>query len=124
MGKFRIEIEKLKSIQHMDISFELNKGVYAITGINGVGKSTFFNVMAKLVYRSALLSYFPKDGCQDTKITYEFNGVINTWGKPNNQWARMNKDEKNELFYSGIYEASIIYGNRFVDADRKKNTPH
>ncbi|MRF66108.1 AAA family ATPase [Escherichia coli] len=121
MDKFNIKIKNLKSIKDMDISFDLKKGVYAITGINGVGKSTFLNVMAKLVYRSALISYFPRDGGKDSKIVYEYKGVVNEWVKPAGQWVRKNKNEQaEELFYSGIYEASIIYGNRFVDADRKK----
>lgn len=104
----------------MSIEFEMNKGVYAITGINGVGKSTFMNVMAKLVYKSALMSYFPKDVCKDSEVKYEFNGVINEWIKSNGSWMRKNKHENVELFFPGIYEASIIYGNRFIDADRKK----
>lgn len=119
MNKLNIKIKNLRTIKDLDISLSLEKGVYAISGINGVGKSTFFNVMAKLVYRAALKSYFAKDGDSTSEVEYRYGDTVNVWHKQSGQWrSKFKKD--GELFFSGIYEASIIYGNRFVDADKKK----
>lgn len=119
MNLLNIKISNLRTIKSLDISLNLNRGVYAISGINGVGKSTFFNVMSKLVYRSALISYFAKDGDSSTEVEYSHGDMINTWHKQSGQWRAKNK-RGGELFFPGIYEASIIYGNRFIDADKKK----
>jgi predicted ATPase len=119
LNTLSISIKNLRTIKNLNVDLALTKGVYAVTGINGVGKSTFFNAMAKLVYRAALMSYFAKDGINDTEITYTYNNLKNTWVKENGQWRRKNKDGE-EIFFSGIYEASMIFGNRFIDADKKK----
>lgn len=119
MNLLNIKIKNLRTIKKLDISLSLKRGVYAISGINGVGKSTFFNVMAKLVYRSALISYFAKDGDSSTEVEYSYDNIFNSWHKQSGQWRAKDRTG-GELFFSGIYEASIIYGNRFIDADKKK----
>ena len=111
----KLHIENLKNIRSVKLELPFNKGLYAITGINGIGKSTIFSALSKIVYRGALQNYFKNDGDQSTKITYSLNGRDNVWIKKFG-WQRENPEESYEIFLNGIYEGSLIYGNRFTDA--------
>ena len=64
----------MKSIQSIEIELPFKKGVYAITGSNGIGKSTLLNVLSKLVYKGALKAYLHYDGTPDSKIVYIVEG--------------------------------------------------
>ncbi|MEB6668562.1 AAA family ATPase [Acinetobacter vivianii] len=111
-----VKIENLKSIENLDISLPFEKGLFAISGENGIGKSTLFSVFSKLVYRGALSSYFSKSGNSSTRITFELNGCKNIWTK-NPNWQRL-ENEHAEIFINGFYEGSLIYGKRFSDANK------
>lgn len=114
-----LKIENLKSIQSVEIELPFKKGVYAITGSNGIGKSTLLNVLSKLVYKGALKAYLHYDGTPDSKIVYIVEGKKNTWIKTPQQWQRdRTESDSEEIFFKGIYEASLIYGNRFSDASK------
>ena len=67
-----LEINNLRSIKDFKISLPIKKGVYAITGSNGIGKSTVLNALSKVVYKSALNSYFKFDGDENSKIRYSY----------------------------------------------------
>ncbi|MGX2951698.1 ATP-binding cassette domain-containing protein, partial [Ursidibacter sp. B-7004-1] len=118
--EIKIEIENLKNIKNLQLTLPICKGVYAITGSNGVGKSTTLNVLAKLVYKGALNSYFKFDGNQNSKITYYYQDKINRYIRAPQQWIVDNKDSRNsdEIYFKGLYEGSLIYGNRFSDAHK------
>lgn len=109
-----LEINELKSISEFRIALPLNKGLYAITGENGVGKSTIFAALSKLVYKMALQNFFRKDGGAKTSITFRFAGVENRWEKPLG-WVRADTNAS-EIFFDGFYEGSLIFGSRFSDA--------
>lgn len=120
----KVSIKNLRNVSNMNISIKISNGVSAVCGINGVGKSTLFSVLSRTVYKNALRSYFSKDGSDQTEIVFEFNGKTNIWKKKIN-WVRED-DGDGEIFFSGIYEASIIFGNRFSDAQTssKRNSLH
>lgn len=111
-----VKIEKLKGIEKIDLCLPFEKGLFAVCGENGVGKSTIFTVLSKLVYKGALTSYFRNEGHAQTKITFKLEGNTNTWTKSLN-WTR--DDEDDEIKLNGFFEGSLIYGNRFSDADKK-----
>jgi hypothetical protein len=112
-----LEIKNLRSIIDFKISLPIKKGVYAITGSNGTGKSTILNALSKIVYRSALNSYFKFDGDENSKIRYSYKDKKISYIKTPQQW-QASQDENDDIFFKGIYEASLIYGNRFSDADK------
>ena len=56
----RIQIEKLKGINKIDIDLPINPGTYAITGQNGCGKSSLMDVISKLFYDDVFNTYFHK----------------------------------------------------------------
>lgn len=112
-----LEINNLRSIKDFKISLPIKKGVYAITGSNGIGKSTVLNALSKVVYKSALNSYFKFDGDENSKIRYSYKDKQISYIRTPQQW-QASQDEKDDISFKGIYEASLIYGNRFSDANK------
>jgi DNA repair ATPase RecN len=82
-----LDILNVKNITNLKISLPYKKGLYAITGINGIGKSTIFTALAKLVYKSALDKYLKFDGDGTSKIAYTLDGVTNVFEKTD-KWKR------------------------------------
>ena len=113
-----LEIENVKNIKKVSLSLPFSKGLYAVTGVNGIGKSTIFSALSRVVYRGALQNYFRNDGAENSRITYRLRGVENIWEKRIG-WQRSNPGEK-EIFLNGVFEGSLIYGNRFSDAHVSK----
>ncbi|WP_439894702.1 AAA family ATPase [Pseudomonas syringae] len=113
----KLEINNLRDIKKFAIEIPFRKGVYAITGENGIGKSTIFSVLSRLVYKGALTSFFRNDGDSSSEVVFHYGGKINTWVKSPN-WKR--KDADDEIFADGIYEGSIIFGQRFTDLHKSK----
>ncbi|MER0170683.1 MAG: hypothetical protein DU489_08785 [Nitrosomonas sp.] len=113
-----LEMENVKGIKKIKLSLPFSKGLYAITGINGIGKSTIFSALSKVVYRGALKNYFRNDGNENSKIIYRLNGIENIWLRRIG-WQCANPDEQ-KIFCHGVFEGSLIYGNRFSDAHVSK----
>jgi ATPase involved in DNA repair len=113
----KLTINNLREINNFSMELPFHKGVYAITGENGIGKSTIFSVLSKVLYRGALTSFFRNDGDNSTSVVYELNNIKNTWIKSPN-WRRSDTDT--EIFIDGTYEASIIFGKRFTDLHKSK----
>ncbi len=113
-----LEIENVKNIKSVKLSLPFSKGLYAVTGVNGIGKSTIFSALSRVVYKGALKNYFRNDGTENSKIIYRLNGDENIWEKRIG-WQRANPSAK-EIFLNGVFEGSLIYGNRFSDAHVSK----
>lgn len=109
-----LEIKNIRGIKHFTIEIPIESGLFAITGENGIGKSTVFRALSKIVYRAALQKFFPRDGNSNSTIKFSHAGKTNTWTKPLS-WQRNDSKDK-EIFFDGSYEGSLIFGNRFADA--------
>jgi len=88
-----------------------------VSGENGIGKSTIFSALSKVVYRGALMNYFKNIGDSSSEITYKYQGKVNTWTK-NPNWKRTDNNE--EIRFFGTFEASILFGNRYADIHKSK----
>ncbi|MGY8858136.1 MAG: AAA family ATPase [Pseudomonadales bacterium] len=113
-----VKIKNLRGIKDISLDLPFEKGLIAICGENGVGKSTLFTALSKLVYRGALIKYFRNEGGEETKISFELDGRKNVWTKKIN-WIREDSSE-DEIILNGFFEGSLIYGKRFSDADTSK----
>ena len=114
MKKLRVEIKSLKNFQYVAMELPMEKGLYAITGANGTGKSTIMRAIAKLVQRSAYNKFQHQDYNSDTLIKLEYDGVVNQWKRENGTWKC---DSEKPISIQGFYEGSIIHGTRFCDAN-------
>ena len=85
MSNIQLKIENLKSIRLLNVELAYERGLYALTGENGVGKSTIFAVLSKLVYQGALHKYFRNEGDISTRITFNIDGVENKKNKKPNK---------------------------------------
>ena len=109
-----IRIENLKNINFIELNIPIKKGLYAITGSNGSGKSTIMTVFSKVVRQSAFSRFQPHDYSSQSKITISYNGIDNIWTKANRGWSCNTGDI---ISFQGFYEGSIIHGMRFSDAN-------
>ena len=118
MTMLKIEVENVRSLDSFKLELPFQSGLHAIAGENGIGKSTIFSCISKFVYRGSLRSYFRSDGNASSRITYEFEGLTNSWIKQPN-WKRDDEGD-DEILIDGFYEGSLIFGSRFADAHYSK----
>ncbi len=109
-----LKIEHLKNINVIELNLPIEKGLYAITGANGTGKSTIMTVISKVVRNSAFNIFQPHDYSSNSKITISYDGKENTWTKVGRGWSCSSNDI---ISLKGFYEGSIIHGMRFIDAN-------
>lgn len=114
MSNLNIKITKLKNIDSLNMTLPIERGLFALTGANGTGKSTIMRVISKLVHGSAYNKFQTQDYNTETKISLAYNGVINEWVRINNAWEC---NSSNIISIKGFYEGSIIHGTRFSDAN-------
>lgn len=114
MGVLNIEITKLKNIDSFKLSLPIKKGLYALTGANGTGKSTIMRVISKLVRASVYNAFQAQDYNDDTRIVLEYGGKRNIWRRGKKDWSC---DFFEPIRIPGFYEGSIIHGTRFSDAN-------
>lgn len=107
-----MKINKIKSIESFEFDIPLIRGLYALTGANGTGKSTILSCAATSFYNPLMYSYFgaPRNG---TKIEFDFGDKKRTISSNRGRWF----DAQGNLGITGFYEGSLIYGNRFKDVD-------
>ena len=117
----KIKIHKLKSIEDLTIDLPINKGLYAITGQNGCGKSTVVGCASAAFYDPHLNEYFGHTE-NDSYIEFEYNGNHRKWYKYYNvKKHRMMWGHKGGFIgVNGFFEGSLIFGNRFKDTSFDK----
>ncbi len=107
--KLKMTINKIKSIENLEISLPIEKGLYAITGQNGSGKSTVVTCASSVFFNMKMNDYFGITE-PDSSINFELNGATRSWNKDGNKWF---KRSNGNMSLKGFYEGSIIFGNRF-----------
>lgn len=108
----KMHIHRIKCIEDLSLSLPMEKGLYAITGQNGSGKSTIAACTSTAFYYFRKQDFFGETD-YDAYISFEFNG----------NKMKYSKDSKGEWSYGhgknlhlhGFYEGSLIYGIRFRD---------
>ncbi|MBQ6128699.1 MAG: AAA family ATPase [Lachnospiraceae bacterium] len=108
----RMIIHNVKNIDDFEFEIPTQKGLYALTGENGAGKSTVISCAATAFYVPSLFDYFgdPRDGAT---ISFEFDGRRRNITANDDKWI----NPKGQLKITGFYEGSIVFGNRFKDID-------
>lgn len=112
--ELKMEINNVKSIEHLKFVFPLENGLYAITGENGSGKSTLVACASAVFFRMPMYEYFGHPN-QEASIIFELEGTTRSWSYQNKKWSGDSSKEKMKL--GGFYEGSIIFGNRFKDTN-------
>ncbi len=107
-------IKKIKSVDYLEIHLPVQRGLYAITGTNGSGKSTVVTCAASAFYNMYMSDYFGKTD-DDAQISFELDGNTKVWKKSGGRWT--DPIIVGYINLKGFYEGSIIYGNRFRNAN-------
>lgn len=111
-----MKIHKIKCISELTVEFPVEKGLYAITGQNGSGKSTIVACASSVFFNLRMNDYFGKTD-NDAYIDFELDGAKRSWNKINEKWKRRFTGTMN---IKGFYEGSLIFGNRFKDTSYDK----
>lgn len=107
--KLKVKIQKIKSIENLEIDLPIEKGLYAITGQNGSGKSTVVTASSCVFFTLPMNDYFGKTE-DDARIDFELDGASRSWFKENGKWKKFSDGK---MSIKGFYEGSLIFGNRF-----------
>lgn len=107
--KLKMTINKIKSINNLTIELPVDKGLYALTGQNGAGKSTVATCASSVFFNMTMNDYFGQTP-PDSFINFEYNGATKEYKKASGKWIT-NKTGYIDL--KGFYEGSLIFGNRF-----------
>lgn len=115
--KLNLHIYKIKSIGDLQISFPIEKGLYAITGQNGSGKSTVVACTSRAFFNMKMEDYFGEMD-SDAFIKCELGGIFRHWYKDaNNKWQHRSNGH---MRIKGFYEGSLIFGTRFRNTSYDK----
>lgn len=109
-----VKIHNVKNIDDFEFEIPTEKGLYALTGENGSGKSTVISCAAASFYVPSFYDYFgnPREGAY---INFSFDGKNRSVKEVNGKWKAPSK--RSFLGITGFYEGSIVFGNRFKDID-------
>lgn len=113
----QIKIHKIKCIDDFAIELPIDKGLYAITGQNGSGKSTIAACASSVFFNFPMKQYFGKteDGAS---ITFKLNSSERVWKQENGNWEKYSMGPTMNI--KGFFEGSLIFGNRFKDMAYEK----
>ena len=106
MASIDIELNKIKNISHLKESFPLDKGLYALVGENGCGKSTIMLALSLIVKTSSAHMLKSYDISTDSNIKIEIGDREDIWFYKNGKLttgkfgvSRKRKDGKNFLHW-------------------------
>lgn len=108
--KLKVKINKIKSINLLEIDLPVEKGLYAITGQNGSGKSTLVMCASTVFFHIRMNDYFGSTD-DDASIEFELGESKRSWTKNHNKKWIQNSDGGMNI--KGFYEGSVIFGTRF-----------
>ena len=108
--KLNVSINKIKSIDSLEIDLPVEKGLYAITGQNGSGKSTLVTCASSVFFNMSMNDYFGVTD-DDASINFKLENATRSWAKDDRgKWVR---SSDGKMSIKGFYEGSIIFGTRF-----------
>lgn len=117
--KPKMTIHNLKCIDNLTIELPIEKGLYAITGENGSGKSTIVTCASSAFFNMFMKDYFGETE-NDAKKEFELGNSKCVYHKEfKNEtsqklvWKRRAEDG---FRIKGFYEGRLIFGNRFRNA--------
>ena len=110
----KVKIHNVKNIDDFEFEIPTVKGLYALTGENGSGKSTVISCAAAAFYVPSFYDYFgnPRDGAY---IQFDFEGKKREIKEKDGKWEKPSYGQS--LGVTGFYEGSIVFGNRFKDIE-------
>ena len=107
-----VEINHIKGINNLKINMPLKPDVYAITGINGIGKSTLLSCITPRLKRP--ISFAPLSSLSEEGvfIKYILDETEETWTLENGEWQC---NSEVTLPLRGFQEGSLTNGTRFFN---------
>ena len=124
MSTIDLHIQNVKNIKNAEISFPFSKGLYALVGENGCGKSTIMLAMSLMVKTSSAHMLSSDIVNENSLIDLSADGKSDHWYyNPKRQEMTTGKFHKQKgrfslvasAHFEGFYEGSIFYGCRFDD---------
>lgn len=96
-----IKIHNIKNIDDFEFTIPTEKGLYALTGENGSGKSTVISCAAAAFYVPSFYDYFgnPREGAY---IDFSFNGKRRSVREVQGKWKAPTK--QNSIGITGFYK--------------------
>lgn len=113
----QIRIHKIKCIEDFSIDLPIDRGLYAITGQNGSGKSTIAACASSVFFNLPMKQYFGKTD-EDASISFRLGESERIWKKQNGSWEKSASGPAMNI--KGFFEGSLIFGNRFIDMTYEK----
>lgn len=118
----KISINNIRNIKKANIELPFDKGMYALVGTNGCGKSTLMLLLSLVIKTSSAHLLTEKDTSNDSRIEITDGIKSDIWIRNNAKKMTTNKYNNKRLFtsvhYHGFYEGSIFYGSRFNDYNK------
>lgn len=127
MNEINISIKKVKNISEMNATFPLDRGLYALVGENGCGKSTIMLALSLVVKTSSSHMLKDYDICPDSNINIQIKDSEDNWfykkgklttgkfGPTHKKYGKPHNALIASTHMDGFYEGSIFYGCRFDD---------
>lgn len=114
-----VEIKKIRNIKYADLELPFDRGMYALVGGNGCGKSTLMLILSLMVKTSSAHLLTEKDTRNDSQINIAVDGRKDEWRRNFANKMTTTKYIGNRMIssvrYHGFYEGSIFFGTRFND---------
>ena len=105
-------IHNIKCISDFSISLPIKRGLYAITGQNGSGKSTIAACASSVFFNLPMKQYFGVTD-SDASIHFRLDESERQWYKEGNSWKQLSSGP--DMYIKGFFEGSLLFGNRFKD---------
>lgn len=111
MEKLTIEISNIRGIGKMEINLPIIPDVYAITGLNGVGKSSLLACLTcRLIRPINFVGLHSQDYTEESCIKYRIGDKSETWRPTKEGWKVFPQQTLN---LRGFQEGSMTQGTRF-----------
>lgn len=118
----QLKINKLRNISYADLSLPSERGMYAIVGENGCGKSTIMLALSLMIKKSSNRLLSENDLSEDSFVKLEMDTISDYWYCKNGRLVTNVKDIYKghsvlgtNITIQGFYEGSIFFGTRFND---------